>query len=183
MIKTLIIPTVLFTLISCGTDFSSKVEQTDTNTSKQDNVIKTNVIQDTTHIKHWLTKVITDYVNNDDLKTADDSLRKALTEDYYNYKYEAISLEYRDMTAKEFHEKWKEKYDTKFVGTGGFFTSVGDNGKVEVTNCTLIKSLGETAKVFHTVIHDLRWKTDYIMDITVIYKDNKLLIDDVKEYK
>ena len=65
MIKTLIIPTVLFTLISCGTDFSSKVEQTDTNTSKQDNVIKTNVIQDTTHIKHWLTKVITDYVNKD----------------------------------------------------------------------------------------------------------------------
>lgn len=43
--------------------------------------------------------------------------------------------------------------------------------------------MGDTAQIFHTVVPDLRWKTDYVMDITVVIKDNKLLIDDVREYK
>ncbi|WP_045465292.1 hypothetical protein [Sporocytophaga myxococcoides] len=58
-----------------------------------------------------------------------------------------------------------------------------DNGNVEIPICTHIKSLGDTAQIFHTVVRDLRWETDYVHDITVIIKYNKLLIDDVKEYK
>ncbi len=106
-----------------------------------------------------------------------------MTEDYYNYKQEAITLEYSEMTEEEFHQKWKAKYDTRYVGSGGFFTSVKDNGNVEISICKHLKSLGDTAQIFHTVIRDLRWKTDYVMDITVVIKENNLLIDDVKEYK
>jgi hypothetical protein len=183
MIRCLIILTVSLALISCGSGFSAHTEQTNTNPPKQESDVKTNIMQDTIQVKKWLTKVITDYVNSDDSKVAYDNLRKELTEDYYNYKYEAITSEYSEMTEKEFHEKWKAKYDTKYVGTGGFFTSVIDNGTVEVPVCSVLKSLGDTSKIFHTVVRDLRWKTDYLFDVTVVFKNNKLLIDDVKEYK
>lgn len=178
MIKYLIKLTVLIALISCGTDFSRRTEKI----PQQDINVKINNMQDTIHIKKWLIKVITDYVNSDYSKVAIDNLRAALTEDYYNYKHDAITLEYSEMTEKEFNEKWKTKYDTKYVGSGGFFTSYMDNGNVEITVCNLLKSLGDSAKFFYTVVHDLRWKTDYKFDIKVILNDNKLLIDDVKEY-
>lgn len=184
MIKILIIPTILLALISCGTDISKKPEQINSNTSKQDNAVKTNSIQDTTLIKNWLTKVIIDYVNDEDLKAADNNMRSALTDDYYNYKQDAISLEYNEeMTEEEFHQKWKAKYDTRYVGKGGFFISAQDNGTIDIPVCTLLKSLGDTAQIFHVVIRDLRWETNHVRDITIISKDNKLLIDDIKEYE
>lgn len=175
---------VSLTLASCETDFSAKSGQVNSNSSKQGIRVNTDILQDTAHAKKWITKVITGYINNDDLKVAFDNMRTALTENYYNYKQDAITLEYsEDLTEKEFHQKWKAKYDTKYVGNGGFFTSAQDNGLVDVPVCVFLKSLGDTAKVFHTVIRDLRWKTDYVMDITVVCKGNKLLIDDVKEYE
>src|SRR5687767_1281400 len=119
MIKYLIIPTFSLTLISCGTIFSTESEQTKVNTSQQDSIVKTSIIQDTAHVKKWLTKVITDYVNSDDLKVANNNMRTALTDNYYNYKQDAINLEYaEEMTEEEFHQKWKAKYDTKYVGKG-----------------------------------------------------------------
>ncbi|MBO9703255.1 MAG: hypothetical protein J7604_23775 [Sporocytophaga sp.] len=183
MIKFLIIQAVVFSLISCSTDYSAKLPETNINIINLQSTQKTSIIQDTVYIKKWLTKVITDYVNSDDLNIAYENMRTALTEDYYNYKHDAIILEYSEMTEKEFHQKWKAKYDTRYVGNGGFFTSVQDNGTVEIPICTHLKSLGDSAQVFQTVIRDLRWKTDYVMDITVVIKNNTLLIDDVKEYK
>ncbi|WP_018344252.1 hypothetical protein [Cytophaga aurantiaca] len=185
MIKVLIIPTILFVLFSCETDFSAKSDQIKTTSSKQDSAIKkTNSIQDTTLIKDWLTKVIIDYVNSEDGKVAYNNMRLALTDKYYNYKQNAINLEYgEEMTEEEFHEKWKSIYDTKFVGKGGFFIPTQDNGTIDIPTCTLLKSLGDTAQIFHVVIRDLRWKTNFVRDITIISKDNKLLIDDVKEYE
>ena len=179
MLKYFIKLTVLISVISCGTDFSRHTEKI----PQQDISMKISIIQDTMYIKKWLIKVITDYVNSDDLKVTNENLRSALTDDYYNYKLEAITLEYSEMTEKEFQEKWKAKYDTKYVGSGGFFTSIMDNGDVEISDCKQLESLGDTAQIFHTVVHDLRWKTDYKLDIKVILKDNKLLIDDIKEYK
>jgi len=181
MIKCLVILTVSLILISCGTESSKQPEQTSANLSKQESYVKTNVLQDTVYVKKWLTKVITDYVNNNDSKSANNNLEAALTEDYSNYKHEAITLEYSEMTKEEFYEKWEAKYDTKYVGNGGFFTYVMDNGNVEVPSCYVLESLGDTAKVLHTVVRDLRWKTNYLFDIKVISKNNKLFIDDVKE--
>jgi hypothetical protein len=170
MIKFLIVPTILLALISCGADFSAKSVQ-----------IK--AIQDTTLIKNWLTKIIIDYLNGNDLKASYNNMQLALTDDYYNYKQDAINLEYgEEMTEEEFHQKWKAKYDTRYVGKGGFFNSAQDNGTIDIPVCTLLKSFGDTAKVFNVVIHDVRWKTDHVCDITVVSRDNQLFINDVKEY-
>lgn len=142
-----------------------------------------NKLHDTVYVKKWLSKVITDYVNNEDEKVADKKLQEALTKDYYDYKIDAITLEYSAMSIEDFHNKWKSKYDTRYVGKGGFFTSVMDNGNVKVTTCRFLKNYGDTILIFHTNVHDIRWNSDYKFDIKIIYKDNKLLIDDVKELK
>jgi len=93
-------------------------------------------------------------------------------------------LEYNDeMSEDEFHQKWKTKFDTKYVGNGGFFMSSQDSGTMEILSSTLLKSLGDTAQVFHVVIRDLHWKTNSVGDITVVSKDNKLYIADIKEYE
>ncbi len=182
MIKFLI-PSVVLLLISCTSEFSANHAETNNITANQQSVMKISIIQDTVYVKKWLTKVIKDYINNDDLNVSHEHIRKTLTEDYYNYKLDAITLEYSEMTEEDFHQKWKAKYDTRYVGSGGFFTSVMDNGNVEIPTCTYLKSLGDTAQIFHMVVRDLRWEIDYVHDITVVIKNNKLLIDDVKEYK
>ena len=183
IIKYLIIPTFSLTLISCVANFSAESEQSKATTLKQDSIVKTNIIQDTAQIKKWLTKVITDYLNSNNLNVAYNNMRNALTDNYYKYKQDAINLEYaEEITKEEFQQKWKAKYDTKYVGKGGFFISTQDNGTIDVLDCRLLKSLADTAQIFHVVIRDLRWKTDFVRDITIVSKDNKLLIDDVKEY-
>ena len=54
----------------------------------------------------------------------------------------AINLEYHNgdttMNEEAFKKKWQDKYNTKFVGNGGFIISAQDNGKVKVTNCNLL---------------------------------------------
>ena len=102
-----------------------------------------NQLADTVFVKKWLTKVITEYVNSEDLKLADKNLQEVLTADYYNYKIDAITLEYSEMTYEEFQDKWKSKYDTRYVGKGGFFTSIMDNGNVEISLCKLLKTQGD----------------------------------------
>jgi hypothetical protein len=179
MIKYLIILTLGIAFISCRTDYSAQTERIPIQVTEG----KINIIQDTIVVKNWLTKVISDFVNSDYSEDVYDKLRASLTKDYYNYKYDAITLEYNEITEKEFNEKWNTKYETKYVGNGNFFTSVMDNGNIEIPVCRFIKSVADTVKIFNTVVHDLRWKTDYVFDIKVISIDNRLLIDDIKEYK
>lgn len=179
MNKYFFIVTAFIALNGC---VNSNTTQEKINT-KQELNREINQLGDTTNIKKWLSKIISDYVNNEDSKVADKNLKEVLTADYYEYKIDAITLEYSEMTKEEFHKKWKSKYDTRFVGNGGFFTSVMDNGNVEVAKCNLLKIYGDTAKIFYTVVHDLRWNKDYKFDIKTISKDNKILIDDVQEHK
>lgn len=68
--------------------------------------MKASIIQDTVYIKKWLTKLITDYVNSDDLNVARENMRKSLTEDYY--KLDAITLEYSEMTEEDFIRNRKQ---------------------------------------------------------------------------
>lgn len=111
------------TLFSCETNFSADSEKSKATISKRDNIAKTNIIQDTNQVKKWLTNVITDYVNSDDLKIAYNNMRAALTDNYYNYKQDAIDLEYGDgITENEFQGKWKGRYDTKYVVKEAFLS-------------------------------------------------------------
>jgi hypothetical protein len=177
MRKYLYLIIVCIALFSCVNDNTTQIKNNSRHELNTENI----QLQDTAQVKKWLIKVITDYVNSEDSKVRDENLQKVLTTDYYNYKIDAVTLEYSEMTKKEFHDKWKAKYDTRYVGKGGFFTSVGDNGNVEVTVCKLLKINTDNSKIFHTVVHDLRWNADYKFHIKIISKGNNLFIDDVQE--
>ena len=183
IIKYLIIPTFLLTLCNFGAKFSETSDQSFATISKQDSIENINVIKDTVQVKKWLTKVITDYLNSNDLNVAYNNMRNALTDSYYNYRQDAINLEYGDqITEEEFHQKWKMKYDTKYVGKGGFFIPTQDHGTISIIECRLLNALSDKAQIYHLVIRDLRWKTDFVRDITVVSIHHKLFIDDIKEY-
>lgn len=137
-------------------------------------------------VKAWLTTLILDYTTNSDLKAAYNNMRSALTDTYYKYKQDAINIDYdteTTMTEAQFHEKWKDRYDTKFVGKGGFFISTQDNGRITVPVCKFLRSIGDTSQVYHVIIRDLDFKTDFVRDITVVMRNKKLFIDDIKEYE
>jgi PBP1b-binding outer membrane lipoprotein LpoB len=179
MRKYLYLIIVWIALFSCVNENTTQTKNNPKHELNTENI----QLQDTVQVKKWLIKVITDYVNSEDSRSRDENLKKVLTADYYNYKIDALTLEYSEMTKQEFHDKWKTKYDTTYVGNGGFFTSVNDNGNVEVTVCRLLKINSDNSSIFHTVVHDLRWNTNYDFDIKIISKDNNILIDDVQERK
>jgi hypothetical protein len=174
MLKRVLITATFLTCAGCMSESSTG--------QSQEPVTAPGILQDTSFIKNWLTKVLTGYVNGDDPKVAYDNLRAALTEDYHNYKLDAIALEYSDMTDEEFSKKWNDRYNTRYVGKGGFFFSTQDSGPVEVTSCVLMESLADTAKIFRVEIRDPHRKTLKTGDFMIVVKGNKLLIDDVKEY-
>lgn len=145
------------------------------------------LLQDTLKVKNWLTEVIEGYTNGVDTKTSYLRMRSSLTDEYYRYKQDAINVEYDSpegsLTEEEFNKKWQGKYDTKFVGTGGFLISSQENGKIKVTTCRLLKNLGDSALIYHVIIDDLDFKNTFIRDIKVVRQGNKLLIADVREYE
>ena len=145
-----------------------------------------NNLADTVKVKKWLTAVIENYTNMEDSRIALENLKKSLTADYYNYKRDALDLEYDNgdttLTEEEFKNKWKDKYNIKFVGNGGFIISAQDYGKAKVTTCNFIKNKGQNAALYKVVIDDLDFKTKFNRDIKVIVQNGKLLIDDIVEY-
>lgn len=181
MTRFVFISAILIIMISCKTGSSTKKNS---DSAPVKNIAEENkMLQDSTLIKTWLTNVILDYLNSDDLKADYNNMRLALTDDYFEYKQDAIGLEYGDeMTEDEFHQKWKTKYDTKYVTKGGYFVSSQDYGKIEIDKCNFVKVIGDSGQVYHVVMRDLHWNTDYVRDFTIIKQGNKFLIDDVKEY-
>jgi hypothetical protein len=140
---------------------------------------------DTTVARQWLVKVIEQYTNNEDLNAAHDSLRKALTDDYYAYKLDALNLGYDSgdtLTEAGFQQKWKHKYNTANVGEGGFIISAQDNGLVKVKSCTLLKQPAADTIWYKVVIEDLDLGGTYTRDFKLIKRDAHWFIDDVVEY-
>lgn len=169
MTRFIIIVTVLLTTSSCRIDSPEKSGQGPGQT-------------DTISVKTWLTKVIIDARNNEPSQSSEDQLRSALTEDYYNYKSTDITLEYDTITREQFDEKWKTKFQTKYVGRMGFFNWCQDCGPIKIFSCKTIKTIGDTVQVYHVVLQDVRWHTNSEMGVKVIFKDNRTLIADVRHY-
>lgn len=181
MKRILFIAVVFIAFINCGTGSLDSKKDSSAIFSDQSDLKKDNVTQDTLIVQNWLSTVIMDYLNGDDLKAAYNGMRSALTNDYYNYKQDAINLEYGDeMTVEEFHDKWSEKYDTKYVGGGGFFYPYQDHGKIEITSCILKTTLGDTAQIYRVLMHDTHWNSDEIIDVRVVTSGQKNKIDDIK---
>jgi hypothetical protein len=145
-----------------------------------------NSLTDTTKVKAWITKVIEDYANATDLNTGFENLRKAFTDDYYNYKQDALNLGYDNsdtsMTEEGFKKKWQHKYNTKYAGEGGYVISAQDNGKVKVSNLYLLKQIDNNTALYRVVIKDLDFKATFNREIKVIVQDDRYMIDDILEY-
>jgi len=164
---------------NCENSKPKKTEQSNSKQIKQET--NDNNRLDTTAVKKWLDKVIIDYGNGSDLKLVDHNLTLALTDDYYKYKLEAITLEYSDMTWEEFERKWESKYNTSFVGNGVFFGLTPDHGNIEISSCNLLNTFGDSSQIYRVIIRDTHWKINYLTDIKIVSRGQKLLIDDIIE--
>jgi len=86
------------------------------------------------------------------------------------------------MITEQFKKKWEGRYNTKFVGNGGFFISEQDPGKVKVTSCNFIKHPDQNSYLFKVVIEDQTFKKKFNLDMKVVKNGNSFLIDDITEY-
>jgi hypothetical protein len=151
----------------------------------QQRKILNNTLADTLKVKQWLIDVIENYANGEDPNAAHERMRKALTDDYYSYKVDAMCLDSDrkpPMSKEEFKKKWEGKYNTKYAGFGRFIISAQDNGKIKVTSCNLLRDIEQNASVYRVVIEDLNYKTRFNRDVKVIAQNGRLLIDDIIEY-
>jgi hypothetical protein len=134
--------------------------------------------QDQKNAKNWLIKTIEVYFSKDFSNMED-----ITTKSYVAYKIDAMNLEYDEsLTEEGFKKKWKNKFDTRYVGYEAFLVPTQDNGKIKVTSCKLLSVTKDKAYIFETIIRDLDYKQNYKRDIKVIRSGKTFLIADVKEY-
>lgn len=134
--------------------------------------------QDQKNAKNWLIKSIEAYFGKDS-----SNMQDITTKAYSEYKVDAMNLEYDEsLTEAGFKKKWKNKFDTKYVGYEAFLVPTQDNGKIKITSCKLLSVTKDKAYIFETVIKDLDYKHSYKRDIKVIHSGKSFLIADVKEY-
>lgn len=139
-------------------------------------------INDSEQAKIWLVKSIEDYFNVEEETKSSAKKPSIYTTDYEAYKGEALNMEYEDtMSPEEFKKKWGHKYNTDYVGTGGFLISGQDYGHITVTRCKLKSTTKDNDFIFDVNIHD-SFKADYKEDIRVIHTKDGYKIDDVMEY-
>ncbi|PJJ59075.1 hypothetical protein [Hymenobacter chitinivorans] len=108
---------------------------------------------------------------------------------YLTYKTDATWLAYTEgegekeaRAQRAFEKKWGGRYDTRYVGTGGFLFTQENYGKAKVTQCRLKEQTPDPAFVFEVVIHDLKNQHDGKGDIKVVNTAQGYKIDDVREY-
>jgi hypothetical protein len=188
--------TKLFLFVAIGFSFTacssgSSTGKNNSDTAKTDKITQqkksdaNSILADTIKVKKWLIAVIEDFTNGEP-GIAFENLQKSLTADYLNYKQDALNLEYDNsdtaLTVDSFKKKWQHKYNTRYVGEGGYIISSQDNGKVKVATCSFMENKGQNATLYKVVIEDLDNKSKFHRDIKVIAQNGKLLIDDVVEY-
>jgi len=180
MLQSFTISAVL--LLSGVVNTTARLDNSNCYIQKEPKGIVGKMLQDTTKVKALIKKVITNYGNSENLTVANRQLQQYLTNQYYAYKLEAITLEYSDMTLEQFRKKWASKYDTKFVGNKCFFGMPQDHGKIEIKTCNFLNASVNASQFYHVVVHDIDWKIDYLMDVKIISQKDEILIDDVIEY-
>ncbi|MGU3373981.1 hypothetical protein [Chryseobacterium sp. M5A1_1a] len=134
--------------------------------------------------KKWLEKSIISYFKAD-LGNLDKEMKKMTTKDYYDYKTDAMNVDMDvdgSLTEKEFQDKWKDKFQTKYAGINtGFLISAQDWINIEVRKCELDAISGDDAFVFDVELMDEGVKATFDRKIGVVKKGNKFLIADVLE--
>ncbi len=178
----------LLVIVACNTTSPEDVKENDSlNAGRHIDSITTTSksLADTAKVKDWLTDVIESYSNSEQPSEAIANLRQHLTDDYFSYKQDALNLEYDNgdaaLTEDAFKKKWSHKYNTAKAGSGGFFISTQDNGRVKVTACKLLPGASQQTQVYRTTLTDIDAELQFERDIKVVEQDGKWLIDDVVE--
>lgn len=134
--------------------------------------------------KLWLVKTITNYFTDPELSSLGDNMLKNTTKDYYAYKTDATNVDLDvegSLTVEEFHQKWKDKFDTSKAGIGtGFLISGQDWSKIIVEKCDLL-SAKENTFLFDIVLKDVDFNATYPSQILVTQAKGAYKIADVKE--
>ena len=139
-------------------------------------------VDDSAQAKTWLVKSIEDAFNSEHENKKAGDTASIYTAQYEAYKEDAMSLDFEDkMTPEEFKNKWKDKYNPDYAGSGGLLISGQDWGHITVTRCKLKSTTKQNDFVFDVNIHD-SFKADYKRDIRVTHTKAGYKIDDVVEY-
>ena len=178
---------LLFALVITALGCSDRTSKSADNTPVANTESKVQVnplLADTVAVKKWIVGVIEEFFDEHELPSAE-RMKKYFTDDYSNYKQDALNLEYDNgdstLTEEAFKKKWQHKYDIRYVGSGGYFIDAQDYGKIKVVLCQLIKHIGKDASLYNVIIRDLDFKTNYHRKFKIIVQDNKLRIDDIIE--
>src|SRR5690606_12316900 len=139
MVRKTVAAGVLFLIFACTEQEkrNAKSEVTDTETTTQNDDIANEA-------REWLMKNITNYFATEELGSLDSFMQKMTTAEYYEYKNDATNVDLEidgSLTETQFHEKWKNKFDTSKAGIDtGFLISGQDWDKIEVEKCDLIST-------------------------------------------
>ncbi|OPC39218.1 hypothetical protein [Elizabethkingia anophelis] len=132
--------------------------------------------------QEWLVKNITTYFTTEELGSLDNLMQKMTTADYYAYKTDAINVDLDidgSLTEAQFHEKWKDKFDTSKAGIHtGFLISGQDWDKIEIEKCDLI-STTDKGFLFDVILKDETFQSKYPSKILVVHSGDSYKIADV----
>ncbi len=172
-----ILVSALLIIISCG-----KTEKIVLETEPKDPIHKTLVDQNESQAARiWLEKSIKNYFNGN-LGGLNHTMEEITTKEYYEYKTDATNVDMDvdgSLTEKEFHEKWKNQFNTKKAGIGvGFLISGQDWNKIEISKCRLI-SKGKNNFLFDVKLTDREYEAEYPIQVKVVKVKNQFFIADV----
>ena len=177
MVRKTVAAGVLFLIFACTEQEkrNAKSEVTDTETTTQNDDIANEA-------REWLMKNITNYFATEELGSLDSFMQKMTTAEYYEYKNDATYVDLEidgSLTETQFHEKWKNKFDTSKAGIGtGFLISGQDWDKIEFEKCDLI-STTEKGFLFDVILKDETFQSKYPSKILVVHLGDGYKIADV----
>ncbi|MGN6180126.1 MAG: hypothetical protein ACTHNW_13140 [Mucilaginibacter sp.] len=118
----------------------------------------------------------------------EDTTIKMYTKQYEEFKRDAIGRDFDGLTEKQFTDKWRGKYNLKFVTSNSILIGQQDWTKIVVRKCILKKRLPNRALMFSVLIEDdhdypdVKGHLKHNRDIEVIPYGNTFIIDNVLEY-
>ena len=175
--KKYILLSIFVMMISCKDENMKFLDLTESPTYKD--TIENNPNLEVNRAKEWLSQKVNHYFNNHNI-SLEEEMRKMTTQDYYQYKMDAMSVDLDgSLTSREFKNKWKDKFNISKAGAGvGFLISGQDWDSIKMSKCELV-SVKDNTYLFDVILLDKGFKTHYPSQIKIIKSKTDFLIADV----
>ena len=129
----------------------------------------------------WLVSTIENYFHPVDGEPVD--ISSFSTDEYTEFKQDAMNLNNPSFSEEEFREKWKHKNLDLIGMQNGFMISAQDYHTIKVTEVKLKNQINEETWLFEVVVEDVVYKGKYWREVVVSKAGNSFLIEDVMEIK